>query len=207
MIDRAVAGMADADRAGLRLGLGQRALHVREAAVGAGHDHRRHGGEQADRREQRHHRRLARHVGRDPHDAEAAHDDGVAVGRCGDRRLEADDAAGAGAVVDQHGLPQPPGHRLADDPRGDVVVATGCERNDPADRLVGKVLRPCRHRRHGSTCAGKARAQKFPASHFHAPSLPNLQTRDCNVGAATPNPMNRQPTAERNGECLTIRHR
>ena len=65
----------------------------------------------------------------------------VAVGRALGDRVGADDRAGAGAVVDDHVLPQRLLQPLCDDAAEDIGRAAGCERHDDADRASRVVLR------------------------------------------------------------------
>ena len=72
------------------------------------------------------------------HEIRDVEQDGVAVRRGVLHRLGADQPAGAGAVLDHHGLAEDAGHRLGDQPGPDVGGAAGRQRHDHADGAVGK---------------------------------------------------------------------
>ena len=65
----------------------------------------------------------------------------IAVGRRLDRGVDADRAAGAGAVLDEHLLAEPARDVFAGEPRDEVEPAAGRERHDEAHRPVRPVLR------------------------------------------------------------------
>src|SRR6185503_15459499 len=77
----------------------------------------------------------------------------IAVRRRLDRQVDADRAAGAGAVLDEHLLAEPARNVLADEPGDEVEPAAGRERHDEAHRPVriglsardrGREYRACR---------------------------------------------------------------
>ena len=68
------------------------------------------------------------------------HQDGVAIRRRMGRKLGADDAAGAGAIINDHLLAEPIAHLLRDGAADDVVAAAGRERDDQPDRAIGIIL-------------------------------------------------------------------
>ena len=142
MVGGAIAGVADADRARLGAAFRHDALHVGEAAVGPRHHQRRHGREDADRRELGQHLLLAGEDRRHVAHGEACHDEGVAIGRRVVGKLEPDHAARPGLVVDQDALSKLTSHWLGHDARGDVVIAAGRERNDESNRMRREILRP-----------------------------------------------------------------
>jgi hypothetical protein len=58
----------------------------------------------------------------------------VAVGRRAEQAGDANRAAGAAHVLDDHGLTERRPHALGNDARDDVGDAAGCERHDHGDR-------------------------------------------------------------------------
>ena len=80
--------------------------------------------------------RIERRLVQDRIDRVAARDGeiGVAVGGCLDRGLGAEIAAGAGLVLDDHGLAEPRAHLLGDQPAGEVRAAARRERRHELDR-------------------------------------------------------------------------
>ena len=87
----------------------------------------------------------------------------VAVGRGADHGLGADIAAGAGAVFDHEGLPEPLVEPLADQPRRDVDAAAGGKTGNDAHRPGRVILRRggMRKRRRGE--AGGRELQELSA--------------------------------------------
>ena len=73
--------------------------------------------------------------------APLADDDGVAVGRRAEHPRDADGAAGAADVLDDHRLAERGLHMVADDARDDVGDAAGRERHDQGHGLRRKGLR------------------------------------------------------------------
>ena len=61
----------------------------------------------------------------------------MAIGGLGHQRLAGDDAAGAGAVVDHHGLAEALRDAACHRARGEVRDAAGGEGDEHADRAVG----------------------------------------------------------------------
>ncbi|MNS76741.1 hypothetical protein D3C72_1102970 [compost metagenome] len=100
-------------------------------------------------------RRLGQHVAR-------GHHDGVAVGRRLQHGLQADGAARAGAVLDDHGAADVQRHLLPDDAGDDVHRAARRRGNDELDGLVAQRPGPEGHRasdqRHGG---GACKLQQF----------------------------------------------
>jgi hypothetical protein len=134
---RADAGGAEVHLAGIRLGVVDQPFHVlRGKVVVHREDQRRDAGER-DRREALHRvvRELAlveRRVGRMARDhGEQA----VAVGRRLRHQVGAENAVGAGTVVDHDRLAEAGGHLLRHDARHAVGDAAARIRHDPADRL------------------------------------------------------------------------
>ena len=98
---------------------------------------------------------------------------GVAVGARMGRRLHADDAAGAAAIVDHDGGAEVRRQRLAEHARHGIDRAARRERHDEADRAlgIGGRCRP-RHQRAGAGEAG----QEFAAGEDHAGTRRHLVT-------------------------------
>ena len=155
MLEGADAGRGVAQLARLLLGHRQQFLQRIRRQARMHREHIGAGAHDADRRE-----RLDRIVGqlvepridrvRDRDDQ-----DGVAVGRRVRRKLGADDAAGAGAVVDDHLLAEPLAHLRGDGAADDVVAAAGRERDDQPDRPVGIIrLRRGRGRQRNQQSGG-----------------------------------------------------
>ena len=97
----------------------------------------------------------AQHVRR-ARDVVIGDEDGIAVGRTLDRRVDADRAPGAGAVLDEHLLAELARHVIADHASDEVEPAAGRERHDEAQRTArkGAVLRVRKAR------AGQSAAQR-----------------------------------------------
>ena len=75
------------------------------------------------------------HGGSDHARRNPRYDEGVAVRLRTCAGLLADEAAGAGAIVDHEGLPEHPPEMVRDDARQDVRGSAGGKRHDDADRL------------------------------------------------------------------------
>ena len=94
--------------------------------------------------------------GRDRQRRRVRHEQRVAVGGRLRHQRGADGRAGAGLVLDDHGLAQPLGQRGRDQPRGDVAGAAGREGDDQSQRACGPggvAARPMRGRARGSASA------------------------------------------------------
>ena len=66
--------------------------------------------------------------------------DGVAVGRRAREPADADRAAGAADILDNHRLAERRAHFVGHDPRGDVGRSARRERHDQRDRTRGKIV-------------------------------------------------------------------
>ena len=149
------AARAEVERAGLGFREGDELLQVLRRQRRLRDHHVRHRRDQAHRREVLHRVVVDLRVQRRA-DGERRRDqhDGVAVGRRPRRRLGADVAAGAAAVLGHHRLAEARRQPLGDQPAEDVGAAAGRERQDEADRARGPgVLRLCQ-------CEGKCKQRR-----------------------------------------------
>ena len=99
------------------------------------------------------------------------HQQRVAVGRRLGGLDRADDAAGAGAVLDHEGLAKTLLQDAADLAGGDIGRAAGAERDDHPDRPGGIVLRQTWRRKNGLCREKRCRQRKrrSQAHHFNLP--------------------------------------
>ena len=108
------------------------------------------------------------------------HQQGVAVGRGLRCHPGADGAAGAGAVVDDHGLAELGADTVADHPRQQIGDAADPGRHDDLDGVIGIILR----HRGGVACQPKRRGQDYLFE--HSESLLPLGFLLCRVGYRSP---------------------
>ena len=141
LVDGAVARRAEGELAGLGLGLLDHVLDRGEAAARMREQQQRRDGDAGDGDQV-----LVRIVGRRRHqrgdgdEVAGGDEDRVAVRRRLGHGVDAERAAGAGAVLDHHGLAERLGELLADEARADIGDAAGRERHDDADGAAGPGL-------------------------------------------------------------------
>jgi hypothetical protein len=82
----------------------------------------------------------------------------VTIGRGLCRNIGADDAAGAGAVIDEHGLPEFLPELVGDDAPNDVVTAARRKWNDQPDRARRVVV--CHSSRNGRRNSSRREGRK-----------------------------------------------
>src|SRR5437667_5424140 len=89
----------------------------------------------------------------------------VAIGRRARDPADADRSGGAGHILDNHRLAQPPSHALGDNARNRIHLAAGRDRNDHAHRMAGIYFRRCNLRCDGE--GGGSCSQKQKPAAFH----------------------------------------
>ena len=149
----AVTGRAERHLAGLLLGLPDEVLHRFDLGCRVDDEHLRDRGHAGHRLEvlQRpvfDDRRLQRRG--DRHRAAPAHEQRIAVGRLRRHVVGADGAAGAGTIVDHHGLAERRVQALAQQPHERVGPLARRKRHDELDRMGRIHLRVRRGRRDGN---------------------------------------------------------
>jgi hypothetical protein len=120
---------------------------------------------------------------------DVAHQDRVAVGRRGEESLNADDARGARAVVDDDRLAELGAHLVGKKARRDVGRAAGRSRNDDAygfaRKGLGAVRRGAGDGNDGERCGDTSFHQDTPAAATKSPmthSRPTAHARERAVG-------------------------
>ena len=156
-------GRAVAQRLGTGARLGDELLERAHAALRADDQHDRRAGQIGDRREVLDRIVAGLGIGHRNDDGERQRIDaeGVAVGLGGGDRLHADDAGGAGAVLDEELLLERGREMIGGDARELIGGAAGRERVDDADRTRRPVLCRCGGRKHGQH--HKRRCETFHA--------------------------------------------
>ena len=142
MLGGGKAGARKYDLARIGLGRGDQLFHAVGRKIRARHDQQAGGGNLADRGKGR--QRVVAHVlSRDGGDDLAGGHDAerVAVGRGVRDHFIADDAAGAGLVLNHHRLAEFALHRVSQDAADDVGAAARTKGNNETDRLLRPVLR------------------------------------------------------------------
>ena len=182
---RAGGRRADAELAGIGLGIGDEAGDVLRLKRRVHFQHQRDAIDGADRRG------VAREVVRQVGEQRRVHGIGrrgeeqrVAVRRGVDDRLGAEIAAGAGLVLDHDGLAERIAQPLRCDPRGDVDLAAGGEADDQADRMRRIGLRPGDARRQRQRGGAGGQMQKSSPLHC-SPGLGAGKAVDASMPMAT----------------------